>query len=167
MWSIGAQPASIRSASVRIVIAAFGPSRDDTQNRLRFLRRIAVTALMAQRLIAVPFLVLGAWCLFWPQTVERLGVQPDHYQGTAATALFIGCFGAQAVLSGLFVMFSCFTRATFLAYGIALLPFFWFNYWFVFEVPILNEWMALDFVANAAMLALCVVGYQQSTRPDD
>jgi hypothetical protein len=39
---------------------------------------------------------------------------------------------------------------------IALLSFFGFNYWFVYEVPILNRWMALDFGANAVMLGLSV-----------
>ena len=122
-----------------------------------------MTPILAQRLIAVPFLVLGSWCLLLPEMVERLGVRPEHYHGSATTALFIGCFGAQAVLSGLFAAFSLFTRTTFLVYGLALLPFFWFNYWFVFVVPIFNEWMALDFVANLAMLALCVIGYAEST----
>ena len=70
--------------------------------------------------------------------VERLGVRPEYYHGDTATALSIGCFGAQAVLSGLFAAFSRFTRTTFLVYGIALLPFFWFNYWFVFVVPVFN-----------------------------
>ena len=122
-----------------------------------------MTALLAQRLIAVPFIVLGAWCLFFPEMVERLGVRPEFYHGSPTTALFIGCFGAQAILSGLFAALSRFTKGTFLAYGIALLPFFWFNYWFVFVVPIFNEWMALDFLSNAAMLALCVVGYVKAS----
>jgi hypothetical protein len=118
-----------------------------------------MTALVAQRLIAVPFLVLGAWCLLFPETVERLGVRPEYFHGSPTTKLFVGCFGAQAILSGLFAAFSRFTRTTFLVYGLALLPFFWFNYWFVYKVPIFNEWMAIDFVSNAFMLILCVVGY--------
>jgi hypothetical protein len=121
-----------------------------------------VSPLLAQRLIAAPFLVLGAWCVFMPGTVERLGVRPEYYHGDTATALWIGCFGAQAVLSGLFAASSRFTRTTFLVYGIALLPFFGFNYWFVFVVPVFNELMLIDFVSNAAMLALCVVGYRKS-----
>ncbi len=72
----------------------------------------------------------------------------------------MGCFGAQAILSGLFAAFSIFTRRTFFVYGLALLPFFWFNYYFVFVVPILNGWMALDFVANVVMLGLCILGYR-------
>ena len=122
-----------------------------------------MTALFAQRMIAVPFLILGTWCLFCPEMVERLGVRPEYYHGSPTTALFIGCFGAQAILSGLFAAFSRFTKTTFLAYGIALLPFFWFNYWFVFVVPIFNEWMALDFLSNTAMLVLCAVGYVKAS----
>lgn len=81
------------------------------------------------------------------------------------TALFMGSFGAQAVLSGLVAAFSRYTKTTFLVYGIALLP-FWFNYWFVFVVPIFNAWMMIDFVSNAAMLALCVIGYVKSEAAD-
>ena len=121
-----------------------------------------MSPLLAQRLIAVPFLVLGAWCLLFPNMVERLGFTPEYFQGTATTALMMSCFGAQAVLAGLFAFFSRFTRTTFLVYGLALLPFFWFNYWFVFVVPMFNQWMLLDFAANVAMLALCVIGYRAS-----
>jgi len=123
-----------------------------------------VTPLLAQRLIAVPFLVLGAWCLFFPGMVERLGFRPEYLHASTSTAILIGCFGSQAILSGLFAFFSRFTRTTFLVYGIALLPFFWFNYWFVFVVPVFNEWMLIDFAANFAMLALCVIGYRASPR---
>ncbi len=121
-----------------------------------------MSPLVAQRLIAAPFLVLGAWCLFFPHMVERLGFQPEFRHESATTAMLMGCFGAQAILSGLFAAFSRFTRTTFVVYGVALLPFFWFNYWFVFVVPAFNGWMALDFVCNAAMLALCVIGYRAS-----
>ncbi len=124
-----------------------------------------MSPILAQRLIAVPFLVLGAWCLFFPHMVERLTFRPEFYHGTLTSAVLMGCFGAQAILAGIFATFSRFTRTTFLAYGLALLPFFWFNYWFVFVVSFFNEWMMLDFAANLAMLALCVVGYR-SCSPD-
>jgi hypothetical protein len=125
-----------------------------------------VTPLLLQRLIALPFLILGGWCLVAPAMVERLTFSPDYQHNSAASALMIGCFGAQAMLSGLFAALSRFTSRTFLAYAIALLPFFWFNYWFVFEVPILNQWMALDFVANVAMLGFSLSGYRLARREE-
>ena len=118
--------------------------------------------LVIQRLIALPFLGLGAWCLFFPAMVERLGVNPEYRHLSTTTALMMGCFGSQAILSGLFAWFSRFTRMTFLAYAIALLPFFWFNYWFVFVVPVFSRWMAIDFVSNIVLLALSLWGWRLS-----
>jgi hypothetical protein len=46
------------------------------------------------------------------------------------------------------------------------LPFFGFNHWFVYEVPILNQWMALDFGANAAMLMLSLWGWRMAERAE-
>lgn len=113
-----------------------------------------------QRLLALPFLLLGGWCLVTPHMVERLGVNPEYQHLSATSALIIGCFGAQAVLGALFIAFSRWTKRTFAIYGAALLPFFWFNYYFVFEVPVLNRWMLLDFGSNLAMLAVCVWGWR-------
>ena len=119
-----------------------------------------IKPLHIQRFIALPYLVLGGWCLLAPLMVETLTVNPAYQHLSATSALFIGCFGAQAILGGLFVWFSQWRRTTFLVYAIALLPFFWFNYWFVFEVPIFNRWLALDFGANAAMLVLSLWGWK-------
>ncbi|SMQ64349.1 hypothetical protein SAMN06297468_0998 [Altererythrobacter xiamenensis] len=115
-----------------------------------------------QRLISLPYFILGGWCLVAPGMVERLTITPAYQHLSETSALLIGCFGAQAVLGGLFIWFSQWQRRTFLVYAIALLPFFWFNYWFVFEVPIFNRWLALDFGANAAMLALSLWGWRLS-----
>ena len=65
-----------------------------------------MTALLAQRLIAAPFLILGGWCLFFPGMVERLGFRPEYLHASTSTAILIGCFGAQAILSGLFAYYS-------------------------------------------------------------
>ena len=125
-----------------------------------------MTPLILQRVIALPYLVLGGWCLAAPHMVERLMFTPAYQHLSAASALMIGCFGAQAVLGGLFIWFSEWTAKTFLVYAIALLPFFGFNYWFVYEVPILNQWMALDFGANAAMLLLSLWGWRMMGRAE-
>ena len=116
--------------------------------------------LWPQRLLALPFLILGGWCLVAPAMVERLAINPAYQHLSPTSALMMGCFGAQAVLGALFIAFSRWSRRTFAIYGAALLPFFWFNYYFVYEVPILNRWMALDFVSNLAMLGVCVWGWR-------
>jgi hypothetical protein len=117
-------------------------------------------SILLQRLIAVPFLVLGAWCLLHPSSAEQLSIRPEFRHMSTTSALLIGCFGAQAMLCGLFIILSRFTRWTFLGYGLALLPFFVFNYYFVFVVPMFTAWMALDFVANLFMLAVCFAGWK-------
>ena len=119
-----------------------------------------LTPLWPQRLLALPFLVLGAWCLVVPHMVERLGITPEYQHLSTTSALLFGCFGAQAVLGGLFIAFSRWTRSTFAIYGAALLPFFWFNYYFVFVVPVMTRLMAIDLVSNLFMLGLCVWGYR-------
>ena len=123
-----------------------------------------LTPLWPQRLLALPFLILGAWCLVAPHMVERLGISPEYQHLSTTSALLMGCFGAQAVLGGLFIAFSRWTRSTFVIYGAALLPFFWFNYYFVFVVPVMTRWMALDLVSNLFMLGLCVWGYRIAPR---
>jgi hypothetical protein len=117
-------------------------------------------AMAPQRLIGAVFLVLGLWCLVAPVSVEALGLRPEYRHQSLTTAILIGCFGAQAVLNAIFIFFSRFTRKTFFAYGVALTPFFFFNYYFVYVLPAFNEWMAMDFIANLFMLGLCVWGWR-------
>lgn len=123
-----------------------------------------LTPLWPQRLLALPFLILGAWCLVAPHMVERLGISREYQHLSTTSALLMGCFGAQAVLGGLFIAFSRWTRSTFVIYGAALLPFFWFNYYFVFVVPVMTRLMAIDLVSNLFMLGLCVWGYRIAPR---
>ena len=127
---------------------------------LKQMRRVRWQPIWIQRAIAMPFLLLGTWCLLLPKSVERLAVTADYRHLSETTALFIACFGAQAILSGLFICFSQFTRWAYLAYGIALLPFFWFNYYFIFVLPIFNAWLSIDFAANLMMLWLCYAGWR-------
>lgn len=114
-----------------------------------------------QYAIAAVFFVLGGWCLIAPQSVIDLTVRPDYRPDDAIAPLLVGCFGAQACLAGLFAAFSIFTRATFLAYGVAVLPFFGFNYYFYFVEPVFNELILLDAAGNLIFLVLCVMGYRR------
>jgi hypothetical protein len=116
--------------------------------------------------IASVFFVLGGWALLAPQSVIDLTFLPQYRTGTEILPFAIACFGAQAMISGLFAAFSRFTRTTFLAYGIALLPFFAFNGWFTFVDPVFTKLGLLDALGNVIMLALCAVGWRKAGADD-
>ncbi len=113
-----------------------------------------------QYLLASVFLVLGGWCLVSPGSVLELTIRPEYRSTDPIVPVLIGAFGAQALIAGLFAAFSTFTRATWLAYAIALLPFFVFDYWFFAVEPMLTWVGLLDAVGNVAMLALCFIGWR-------
>jgi len=52
------------------------------------------------------------------------------------------------------------SAASFAVFAAALLPFFAFNYWFHYEVPVLTSIGMLDFAGNVTMLALAVLGWR-------
>ena len=110
-----------------------------------------------QWLLAAVFFGLGGWCVVWPASVMALAIRPE-FRSDALIA--VGCFGAQAMIAGTFAAFSRFTRATFLAYGVALIPFFGFDAWFYFVRPMLTPIGLLDAAGNFAMLGLCVLGWR-------
>lgn len=113
-----------------------------------------------QRLLAVVFLGLGGWALCFPSHVLSIGIRPEIYTPNTVTTVIMGCFGAQAVLGGTIMLLSRFTARTFLVFGIVgSVPFFVFNYYFVFVVEIFTDWMLLDFVGNIAIFTLCMMGY--------
>jgi hypothetical protein len=110
--------------------------------------------------LASVFFILGGWCLVAPASVLALTIRPEYQASAAIVPLLVRCFGAQAVLAGIFAALSRFERITFLVYGVALLPFFAFDYWAYAVVPILTPLGLLDAVGNVAMLGACVAGYR-------
>lgn len=115
-----------------------------------------------QFFIALVFFVLGGWAAFLPQHVIDTVFLAEYREGGRLLPFAIACFGAQALLSGLFAAFSRFTALTFLVYGIALLPFFAFNYYFTFHDPVFTSMGLLDAAGNVIMLSLCYVGWKKS-----
>jgi len=122
----------------------------------------ALTARRIQWAIAAVFFVLGGWALLAPGSVIELTFLPHYRVGTPILPFAVACFGAQALIAGLFAAFARFTKATFLAFGIALLPFFVFDWWFTFVDPVFTMLGLIDAAGNAVMLALCVLGYRRA-----
>jgi hypothetical protein len=118
-----------------------------------------------QKALALVFLGLGGWCLLFPAAVEQITLRPEFVVGNATSALFVGCFGAQAVLCGTLIWFARFTPRTWLVFGlVASVPFFAFNAWFYFIARMFNEWMLLDFAGNVAILGLSLYGRRLALR---
>ena len=117
-----------------------------------------MSALACQRIILAVFLVLGGWALLLPQTVIDLCFLPAYREG-AALPFAVACFGAQAWIAALFAATARFTRATFIAYGLALVPFLAFDLWFTFGDPVLTPLGGgADAVGNVVMMAVCAIG---------
>jgi hypothetical protein len=119
-----------------------------------------MSARTVQYVLASVFLVLGGWCVLSPGSVIALAITPAFRSDAPIVPILVGVFGAQALIAGLFAAFSTFTRATFLAYSVALLPFFAFDYWFYAVEPMLTGIGLLDAIGNIVMLALCVQGWR-------
>lgn len=120
-----------------------------------------------QSLIAVVFIGLGGWCLLAPASIVELTVRPENRNALPLTLVTIGAFGAQAMLVGLVTATATFTARTFLALGLALLPFFLFDWWFYSIRPLFNGLILLDVAGNLAMLAACARGYWLLSDKDD
>ncbi len=116
-----------------------------------------------QYFIALVFFILGGWAALFPQHVIDTVFLPEYRSGGRILPFMMACFGAQALLAGLFAAFARFTATTFLVYGIALLPFFGFNYYFTFYDPVFTSMGLIDALGNIIMLALCYAGWRQST----
>jgi hypothetical protein len=121
-----------------------------------------MTARRIQYLLASVFFVLGGWCLLSPGSVLALAIRPEYQSDAPIVPVLMGAFGAQALIAGLFAAFSVFTRRTFLVYGLALLPFFVFDYYFYAVEPMLTVVGLLDAVGNVAMLFLCWLGWRRA-----
>jgi hypothetical protein len=119
-----------------------------------------MSARTAQFLIAAVFLLLGGWALFAPASVIELAVTDAYRDGSFLTRFTMACFGAQAVLFGLMALVTRWSARAFAVFAVLLLPFFGFNYWFHYEVPVLTSIGMLDFAGNAVMLVLAIIGWR-------
>jgi len=115
-----------------------------------------------QYLLASIFFILGGWCVVAPSSVLTLAITPAYRSDAPIVPILMGAFGAQAMIAGTFAAFATFTRATFAAYAVVLIPFFLFDYWFYAVEPMLTSIGLLDVAGNLAMLVLCWMGWRRA-----
>lgn len=119
-----------------------------------------VKARFLRRALASVFLGLGGWCVVAPTMVETLAFKAEFQHLSDTTRLLLQCFGAQAVLVGILSLVSRFTARTFLVFGLAAsVPFFIFNFWFVYVSEMFTGLMLLDFAGNLSFLVIGLYGW--------
>ena len=122
-----------------------------------------MTARKLQICLSLIFLLLGSWCLFFPGMVIDVTFRPELAVASEQARFIMGCFGAQAVLTGTIILTARFRPTTFLVFGlVGSIPFFVFNFWFLYIEPILNQWMLLDFAGNVGILMIGLWGWRLS-----
>ena len=119
-----------------------------------------MSARTAQFLIAAVFLILGGWALFAPASVIELAFTQPYRDTSFINRFIIACFGSQAVLFGVMALVTRWSVRSFAVFAVLLLPFFGFNYWFHYEVPVLTSIGMLDFAGNVTMLVLAIIGWR-------
>lgn len=119
-----------------------------------------MTARIAQYSIALVFLGLGGWALFFPASVIDLAVTDAYRENTFLTRFVMACFGAQAVMFGIMALIVKWSSRAFAMFAVVLIPFFGFNYYFHYEEPVLTSIGMLDFAGNLIMFIACAVGWK-------
>lgn len=125
-----------------------------------------MSARTAQFGIAAVFLVLGGWALLAPGSVIDLALADGYFDDSFANRFIMACFGAQAVLFGVMALVVRWSAKAFAVFATLLLPFFAFNWYFHYRVPVLTSVGMIDFAGNAIMLALALVGWRAAKREE-
>ena len=93
-----------------------------------------------------------ARCLLHPSSVITLGFTPPYAaMCNWTTSLMMRCFGAQAMTCGLLLGTSTMTASSFRAFGLAMIPFLFYNFWFSGVGPapgVLTSLLALEVLGN-------------------
>ena len=117
-------------------------------------------ARLCQFVIAIVFLGLGGWALFAPQSVVDLALTQAYREDSFILRFTMACFGAQAVMFGIMALVVKWQARAFATFALVLIPFFIFNWYFHYEVPVLTSLGMLDFAGNLVMFIACLVGWQ-------
>ncbi|MFU7527963.1 hypothetical protein [Qipengyuania sp. ASV99] len=119
-----------------------------------------MTARIAQSIIAAVFLGLGGWALLAPANVIDLALTEPYRDSSFIMRFSVACFGAQAVMFGIMALVVKWTARAFAVFAVVLVPFFVFNWYFHYEMPVLTSIGMLDFAGNVVMFAACLIGWR-------
>lgn len=119
-----------------------------------------MTRRLAQYYIALVFLGLGGWALFAPASVIELALTEPYRDQSFIMRFTMACFGAQAVMFGIMALVVRWNARAFAVFAVVLVPFFIFNWYFHYEMPVLTSIGMLDFAGNLTMFIACFIGWR-------
>jgi len=124
-------------------------------------------ALVCQFLIAFVFLGLGGWALFAPQSVIDLALTESHRDDSFILRFVMACFGAQAVMFGIMALVTRWSSKAFATFAVVFIPFFVFNWYFHYKMPVMTSIGMLDFAGNLIMFIACLVGWYAARKDEE
>ncbi|KAJ3230047.1 hypothetical protein HDU81_004808 [Chytriomyces hyalinus] len=126
-----------------------------------------------QRTMGVVFTGMGLASIVFPETALRLFLAEDAYKSILAKGgrtvipaarIIFQCFGAQAALCGALILSSEFTATTFKTFGLAMIPYFLFDYWAWKHNFVSTLGAVGDGVGNIIFAGGSYLGYKALTR---
>ncbi|KAL2914114.1 hypothetical protein HK105_206372 [Polyrhizophydium stewartii] len=130
---------------------------------------LAARLLRPQGFLATTFLGLGSLALFAPRFCLDMGFTPRALAPgvSQATELVTAFFGSQACLCGLLFATVKMTRTGYLVFGLAMVPYFIMDYYYLFVNHAFTPVWWLDVVGNITIAASCWIGYQSESDGGD
>jgi hypothetical protein len=125
-----------------------------------------------QYLLGGVFTGMGLATMLFPSEVLRhcftkefLALPSGSTEYPRSLVLSIQCFGSQASLCGLVILSSKFCKETYRNFGLAMIPYFVFDYYFWQRNALTNFGAIGDALGNVIFSACCYLGYQELSKP--
>lgn len=115
-----------------------------------------------QFLMGTVFTGMGVATMVFPQIVTELSFNKEFLGKEGVTPplkLAMQCFGSQASLCGLLILSSKFTSRTYRNFGLAMIPYFIFDFQFWRNGALTNFGAAGDAIGNTIFASCCFLGH--------
>lgn len=120
-----------------------------------------------QRVLGTVFAGMGLATMLFPTEITSMSLHKKFLgeQGvTAPLKLAMQCFGSQATLCGVLILSSEFTASTYQTFGVAMIPYFVFDYYFWCSGALTTFGAAGDAMGNIVFSVCCLLGYNKLSR---
>eukprot|EP01032_Pedospumella_encystans_P016802 gene16802-19154_t len=108
------------------------------------------------------FTSMGLATMIFPKMITELSFNKEFLGKDGVTPplkLAMQCFGSQASLCGLLILSSKFTSRTYRNFGLAMIPYFVFDYYFWSNGALTTFGAAGDAIGNTVFASCCFLGH--------